>query len=565
MKMGKYKVKVTASALYYRSGPSTSYKSRGLINKGAEYTSSKQSKGWYWIDSKNGWSSGKYLKVTQNLNSSKKSKKSTTKKVKTKKKSAGLDKKMLDAIIASLAVNNRKLDASMRLFGGPHQFTRMTDTRFDDGKYTLGRKYIESIVAESPIVYFLPGRPSYLPGVSSAERDAMENFFMHQADNSETASTINKILGTKDIRYFDFLADYSTYMKYVNLLCRTSAIYMGLGDKKCPVDGLGDTPYKFFNWSNYRYEDSFSVNTDKHTSVFNIGEKLAQNAYDALFGSYQYTQFYVDPQSSFTESIGNQTAESRIAGMFRSGEQLLKEFQFVTNSVGGSAAGNMQDMANGFQDTMQQMDGKGLGGFFQKLGSLGSSVVAGSNIIFPEIWGDASYGKSYNFSINLTSPYGTAESIYLNVIVPLMHIMALALPRQTTANSYTNPFIVKASCKGWFSCEMGIIDSISIEKVQGSYSASGLPTEIKVQVGLKDLYSNLMMSPSTKPQLFFENQGLMNWLAVTCGLDVTKPNAWEKLNAMGMTLLSKFRDIPNNVYLDVLDEVRSGIDHFLSL
>jgi hypothetical protein len=68
--MGKYQVQVVnCYHLNVRTGPSTSNKIVAVIHRGEKYTSSKQSNGWYYIDEKKGYASGKYLKVVKNLSS----------------------------------------------------------------------------------------------------------------------------------------------------------------------------------------------------------------------------------------------------------------------------------------------------------------------------------------------------------------------------------------------------------------------------------------------------------------------------------------------------------------
>lgn len=70
--MGKYKVKiVNCYSLNVRAGTSTSYKVVQWAQRDDIYTSSKQSNGWYYLDSKKGWSSGKYIKVMEDLNEKK--------------------------------------------------------------------------------------------------------------------------------------------------------------------------------------------------------------------------------------------------------------------------------------------------------------------------------------------------------------------------------------------------------------------------------------------------------------------------------------------------------------
>jgi hypothetical protein len=572
--MGKYEVQVTvATALHYRTGPSVSYRSLGTIRKGQKFISSKQQNGWYYLDSLKGWSSGvsgnKYMKVIKDLNE----KKQPAKKVKvpeTKKDvtvqaqstgvSQGIDAKVLQMLSESVMKRTQEVDASMRLFGNPHQFTKQTDFRLGANGYDLGRKYMESILSEAPIVHFLPGRANFLPNVAKEEKDAFKTFIGNQTQPKENKDAISKILGNDDVRYFDFISDYSTYIKYVNLLCRTAAIYMGLGSTMAPIDSFRQQ-YKWFDWSNYRYRNAYSKKKSPDgifDAIKNAASTAADLVYEGLFGEWQYVQFYVNPNTSFTESTTNQTMQSALAGALDKGQDLVKEISFITQAGGMANVDSLiKNMGEGLTSIGNAIPGDHI---FSRIFENSGQIIQGSNVIFPEIWGDAAFNKSYNININLVSPYGDRESVYLNIIVPLMHLIALALPRQTTANTFTNPFLIKASAKGWFSCELGIIDNISIEKVQGSYTVNGMPTEMKVNISIKDLYSSLMLTPSNAPAMFFENKGLMNWLAVTCGVDITEPNFSEKWKAIMLTLLNSVIDIPNNVANSIVESVRSKVE-----
>lgn len=562
--MGRYKVQVKVQTrLHLRTGPSTSYEVIGYLYNGEQYTSSKQSNNWYFIDSMNGWSSGQYLDVLENLDGNNSvnvpyvpDEKTTA--ANTSDKSLGIDAKVLEMLLGSLKKEKGKIDASLRLFGAPHQFTYQTDFRPGGEKYSdMGRKYIDAIAAESPIVHFLPGRPNFLPDLAKDESDALREFFGKQKPGDKTnQDMLDKILGNKDARYFDFITDYSTYIRYVNLLCRTASIYMGLGDEEAPIKAFKQK-YKWFDWSNYRYGDSYVAKEKKTESIFEEVKEAKDDALRALFGDWQYIQFYADPRMSFQESASNQTAESALANLVQSGSQKMKEASFfLQTGAMGNASQWLTDSAQSWNEAMTKL---GNDGIMSRLADIGTTVLSGGNILFPEIWGNSAYNKSYNITINLTSPYGDKESVYLNVIVPLMHLMALALPRQVSANSFTTPFLVKVSSKGWFNCEMGMIDNISIEKVAGSFTVNGLPTEVKVSISIKDLYSSLMITKNTEPGLFFKNTGLVNWLAITCGMDITKPAFEEKFYALLMTLFNSVADVPNDLSNIITEKLKETV------
>lgn len=603
--MGSYKVTTTAN-LHVRTGPATSYKSITIMPKGTgNLTSSKQKNGWYYIDSKKGWAFGQYLKKTStskapDKNNKDKDKKDTAKKKKkaemtTQESEFQLSKDMIKEIVKKNSLATKEIKMSMRLFGAPHQFLDHVDVRVDS-KNELGRKYVEAFLAAAPIVSISPGRPLYLPDMTAEERKGMKAFFASSQDNSAEQggrSVLNELLGSGETRYFDFASDYNGYIMYVNALCRALAIYMGLGNTEVAWAGKGtplkikgkynpDKHYFGYNWSHYTFENLTSAEYKKKSEkgkqgIFGWFESKAKfmkslastesewkervdrvvstTLYESLFGSFQYVRFYVDPSSSVSESISNATQKSAVETKIDQMSDMVKELGFFMGAADLKTLGNMQaGIANAFIDGAASAND---GGTMSRVTSTFGTVLGGSNMIFPEIWTDGTYSKSYSFTVNLFSPYGDKESIYLNVLVPLMHLMAFALPRQTSSNSYATPFLVKASAKGWFSCEMGIVDGLSIEKVAEGWSVDGLPTQLRVQLSIKDLYSAMSMSPSNRPLHFFNNQSLMNYLATTAGVDVTQSNFWLRLQSMSAFLLNGVMDIESNLYNKVTENLRN--------
>lgn len=570
----RYQVKVTApSGLNIRTGAGTNYKKNGVLKYGSVVTVNKQYGQWYYLEDRRGWINKPWVKFIKNLGTPSTEAKPTPKPppILTNEeafKSKGIDSTITKMLYDSMTAKQDKLNASTRLFGAPYQFTKAGDFRLGQSDYDLGRKYTEVIVAESPIVYFLPGKPNYLPDLSDVQRKGMETFLrdlkvkINSGEKSWIQKMFEKMTKTSDSRYFDFISDYATYMRYVNLLCRASALYLGLKDRPAPGT---ETTYLHYDWSNYRYLNGYKEKKTNE-SLFDLSD-LKTDPYDSMMGNYNYTQFYVDVNTSFSESFQNQTGKSALESGIEKGEDIIKELSFLTNTLAMKGVDDLRaNVADNLNDwTMKTLKNNG-DGILPRIFGLTSSVMSGSNLAFPEIWKDATYTRSYNITINLVSPYGDKESVYLNIIVPLMHLLALALPRQTTANTYASPFLVKASAKGWFSCEMGIIDNITIEKGgQDSWSVDNLPTEVKVTLSLKDLYGQISLTPNSRPDLFLENYSLFHYLAVTCGVDITSPHLFERYKTLALLAVESFKDIPGNVYNTVWEALRNKVESLWKL
>lgn len=497
----------------------------------------------------------------------------------------------IENMMTTSSRNMKYLGYTSRFFGAPTRFLKSADpdlsvVDYDGNTIEQGRTWTKNIAMEAPLVHFVPGLPTYLKDIDKANKDVLREYVKEKTSGSEVSeSVIERVTGIEG-RYFDFVASYAEYIKYVNALCRTCAIYMGIGDKTVPGT---DTKYKYYNYGNWQDPKAMPSTSDgnffdisggqtEEYSGDDIGKNIVSNAEDILgaigglakevakdiVGGNRSVKMYVDAGSSFSESLSNQTAQSQIAGLFDTGESVMKELGYW---AGGGKAGDLLEtaaitmgtaidkLATGLLSTIGMGETQ-----LTNLADYANYIISGSNIVFPEMWQDSSYSKSYNFTVNLVSPYGDSESIFLHEIMPLMFILGLALPRQTSANSFASPMMVRVVSKGWFSCDMGMIDSISIDKGSSDgWNASGMPMSMKVSIGVKDLYSSMSMAKTSQPGLFFNNNALIEFLAATCGVDTIQPNLSLKIETLVNALLTTVRDIPSNVYNRAIEGLNNTI------
>lgn len=569
---------ITVNNLNKRSGAGTSHSVVGKLNKGDVVNSVEKlfvgDERWYKLSDGSyicGYYPGKgwYLKdtVQQSKPTDTSSTGNTTISVTNANSTSigsGLDSKITEMLNSSIATKVEMIDPDVRHIGQPHQFLATTDYR-NTATVDLGRKYLENIFSEAPIVSIIPGKPNYLPDATEETKKNIAAVLGGKGKDDNAKSAISEIVGnTGDMRYFGFVPDYSEYIRYVNLLCRITAIYLGIGDKKASL--AKDTLYKNYNWANYKYRKAHPKRTNREQDgTFNMtlwdNIKTAVGDMMSEVATPDYVSLYVDSNTSFGENADNSTTQSQLESTLADTlEGLSKEVSFWLNAGG---AGMADDIKQGLAASIGSIADSKLtktGGIIDRIIGSSTEILQGSNMIFPEIWSDSGYGKSYSVNMTLQSPYGDKESIYLNILVPMMHIIAMALPRQTSANSFTTPFLVRAFRPGWFVCDMGIITSLSIEK--GEWTVDGLPSEVKISFNIKDLYDNLMITPTYKPGDFFNNDGLIDFLAITAGIDILKPDLKTKLEVVAQTLLNKFTDIPANIYQDFMDNLKGYFMYF---
>ena len=290
-------------------------------------------------------------------------------------------------------------------------------------------------------------------------------------------------------------------------------------------------------------QGTFKTVADKATSV-------ATSLY-ATITNMQYVRFCVDPTSGFTENYNNETGTSMLKGAFDNGSDVLKEVSFIINSGGaGENADGFKELINSATDSLSNaLNGNNVTSILSRLLNLTGNVIKGSNVIMPDIYKSSSRPTSYQFTVHLKAPYGNKLGIYMDNLVPLMHLVCLAIPKQSTANTYDSPFLVKAFMDGVCNINLGMITDLQVNKTvsEQSWTVDGMPNEIDVAFTITDLYSDLTMSPQENPILFLNNTSLIEYLANTCGMSLVTPKISSKIGMAINTIKNRLTDVPQNI------------------
>lgn len=500
---------------------------------------------------------------------------------------------------------------SMRLYGLPYQFRPEVDVRVDKVSKIIGRKFINNIMSNAPVVSIIPGIPKYLPNAKSRnDMVAKSQAFMSAAtgafEDLQNVLTAQEREGEPVQRYYDFQQDYTNYMQYVNIMCRTAATFLELTDK---LDG---DSLQSYDWRNYRWGsmsnkgaaswavrqggkmvkgvinaiseggEAFvnaltgnkaagnSAHKYKHTTTTNTQEQ--DSLVDSVLSKSGFIQFYCDPDMGATESASNSTQDSMLKGAFDNASQGMKELAFLMNSGGLSNVDNLNGIQEGVSKGIEKIGSffggnNGVSEMLKRIADVTSNVVRGENLIIPQIYSGSSYDRRYSLTVHLKSIYGSKLAYYLDVLVPLFHLLALALPKQTSANTYGAPFLIKVFCDGIFTTNLGIVSSISINKNVDpeAWTVDGFPSEIDVSLEITDLYSDLTMSPQTNIEMFLANSSLIDYIGTTCGLNFLEPQIINKMKNFITTIKNAFGDIPENVVSVLNDKVDNMMAPWFSI
>ena len=279
--------------------------------------------------------------------------------------------------------------------------------------------------------------------------------------------------------------------------------------------------------------------------------------------------FMVEP-TSFSENFGNQTKQSMIQQTVSGLDGLGSEIAFITNSntdLGplGTAAKMLGGSMTGMAENLSSLLTPVTGGFATHLfnGALGS--IKGQRMIYPEIYESSTVDLGYDFTITLSTPYGDVYNYYINVLVPLMHLMCLVCPRLVSANSTTSPYLVQAYMPGMMTVQLGIVESLSIEKNPALHhvSVQGFPLTLKCQMKIKELYNSMAISPANDPASFLFNETLNDYLTNLAGLVPSMSTLRRQRDAMSANSGEYFkRELGDDIASGALEWVENKLFTF---
>lgn len=296
---------------------------------------------------------------------------------------------------------------------------------------------------------------------------------------------------------------------------------------------------------------------------------------DVMANKVCSVMFMVEPVA-FEESLQNQTKDSVIeTALDGVNDAVGSEIAFMTNSK--VDAGIIDNITEFLGDTVSTAGNflSGLtepvtGGFTSNLFNGALKSVKGQKMIYPKIFSKSESHMDYQFTVNLTSPYGDIYNYYMNIVVPLMHLIALAAPRMITSNSVASPFLVQAFIPGMCTCQLGVISQMQISKNPNvkHVSAQGFPLDITVKFTIEELYNALSISPANDPASFMFNETLNDYMANLAGLQPSV-NTYTNQRIAAFRALEKYfgggaenSELANDVANDILMKVEDAVNPF---
>lgn len=437
----------------------------------------------------------------------------------------------------------------------------------------IGRVFGKTFLSNPPILSICPGKARMFPDLMGVKKDNFMDMMVNIARGDGNETLVNKILsdesGAFSGKLYRFEPDTQSYGYFVNALCRACAILMGIGDEKVP--NLGSRKLKDFDYSYWslRSDVTLDPDTDQDTSIFKMffeaPIKNAKKIVSSLVEDTTYINFFLHgSETSVSESISTDIENSPLEsiGVFNT----LNSFGSTVNYFTGSGFTLGTDQSSIVQSIKEAL-GVGTTGLDGIL-DMGKNILKGGKIVLPKMLSSASYGKAISCNTRFISPYGDRLSVFLKCIIPICHLLALALPRQLSDNMYTYPFVVNANQLGQFNVDLGVVTNLNITRGgmdNTSWTINSLPTEWDVSFDIVPLVDELMMTGTNHPLLFAKNTGLLNYLGNMCGFDLIANNADTRMEITKSFIVNKFTGYPRAIENRIVDKLYRAVSRFTGL
>ena len=513
------------------------------------------------------------------------------------------------------------------IFGMPYQFLPTTDCRvsdnFSDNLATAGYEFAEKIISRMPLLYITPGNTSFMGGSKENARTALisqvQSIAGDKAQSGEDALTqtsLETMLEEYNGKLYTIMPAYAEYFRYVNPLCRAGAIFLDIAGSSLedsePKYGneliSGKTTFENMNWGtneglayelweeeettdeedtedeekeDSKTEDDKKDETDEedtepkkakfeedYSEYFKNSDEDAVSKFQQAVYYGNSIAFYINSDASFQDSFTNETSESSLSSTINALSDKAREIQFLLGTASTQVGeafdkvdGTLSDIKSQINSIVEKISGGNT--IFTTIANSVKTIVSGGRMLFPQIWSNSNFSKSYSISIKLTTPSTDRISWWLNIYVPLCHLMALVLPRSEYINSYTAPFIIKAFYKGMFNIDMGIITEMTFNKgKEGSWTKDGLPTVVDVSFTIQDLYSAMGMTSTEKmfKGLTLQNVAEMDYVANLCGININEPDVFRMVNLWcAFNITNKVYDFIPNLSMNVTQALSNSV------
>jgi len=262
------------------------------------------------------------------------------------------------------------------------------------------------------------------------------------------------------------------------------------------------------------------VNQTSKTFWGSIGEfasDVLETTASEIRDGGQWVTFKVSGKSEVSDSFSNSSKEAEIASTLNGLSSSAKSLD-VTFS-GGKTGFDFVDSATSAVKNF-------LGGTLQAFNLSGLSAIYGSSFTdIPEVWDRSSASvASESITIQLRTPYGNDLSIFQDITLPLLFILAGVLPLSNGKQTYSSPFLCEMYARGRQNVRLGMFESVSVSRGVGNmgWRADGKMLACDVTIMVKDLAKIMHMPIVRDPSIFDDDNMYTDYMATIGGASLTQ-------------------------------------------
>lgn len=412
----------------------------------------------------------------------------------------------------------------------PHRFLTNADPS--------ARTFVRHMLPAAPLVMIRPGRVKFSEDTTTFLQEVL-NKFGRQLDNKDAVDDLLK-RPTEDADGRSVPGGLFNSLYGVDKT-DLAAMQQAINDKQKGT--VGDFVAK--NNKSIRYFE-FNSNNEVmkeyravfHTLVSRLYSRMMNKVtpWADLRGKYDppemsnggFWTLWADNATSVSESASSEVGATKLAGLVKGVSEVSREAQFFLGSQ-NFGAWKSEDEKKGMIDSAIGSVAEFISGPDQTAGlraSLGDAIL-GMNPMFPEVWKDSSFSRSYTLNFKFHSPYGHPQAVYQNVLLPFTMLLSMVMPVMTNPGTYSEPFVFQLDCPGYFACDLGICTDFSFTKggSENLWTVDGLPRQIDVNMSVKDLYPVLVASKNAEAMYF--NVGMGTFLDNLAGISIFKSSSGE--------------------------------------
>lgn len=452
-----------------------------------------------------------------------------------------------------------------------------------------GTKWLDVYMKWGSLVYLEIGRPIFFSGMSKELVDALMSGFSSTDEQLKKHISL-EAMKTDVANMISFRAAGVDYAYQVKILTDTIATFLNLdgiysdfrndshiATSTGEVFADGDASGAFFQLPQSLGDVTEAAGTNRtiRSTEMNNGSKIAP---PVSIGRFDL--------SPLTNDIHSEVISSTICLYSDGGVEVPLNFQHqtgqssilstITDNPVSSATSELAFLASDFNYQTDQTSDDGLMARVESkwLRKMMGMIPLGAKLIAPEVWQGVEVTKTINFKVILQAANPHKVAVFNEVLVPYMHLFAAFAPMNIVSVSnrmanrigaYAPPFVVRMYSKGSVNVNLGIITSITVNKVPKDLTIDGLPTRMELDIEIKDLYDvmGIPQNPRTRADVL-NCAGLTEYLSALTGVAMSNEKLLVKYAEVAGDVKKYIYNAPIRAGNRVQQNITNAYNEFIS-